>query len=63
MDQVDLAFAPDVLVIPVGSTVSFPNTDKTGHEVYSFSVGPSFQTRVCIAARPIRPNTLTARAW
>jgi plastocyanin len=37
MDQVNLAFAPDVLVIPVGSTVSFPNTDKTGHEVYSFS--------------------------
>jgi len=37
MDQLNLAFAPDVLVIPVGSTVSFPNTDKTGHEVYSFS--------------------------
>ena len=37
MDQLDLAFTPDVLVIPVGSTVSFPNTDKTGHEVYSFS--------------------------
>ncbi|HTY92629.1 MAG TPA: hypothetical protein VMC02_02000 [Steroidobacteraceae bacterium] len=37
MDQIDLAFVPDLLVIPVGSTVSFPNTDKTGHEVYSFS--------------------------
>jgi len=37
MDQIDLAFAPDVLAIPVGSTVSFPNTDKTSHEVYSFS--------------------------
>jgi plastocyanin len=37
MDQVDLAFSPDLLVIPVGSTVSFPNTDKTSHEVYSFS--------------------------
>jgi plastocyanin len=37
MDQVDLAFAPDLLVIPVGSTVSFPNTDKVSHEVYSFS--------------------------
>jgi plastocyanin len=37
MDQVDLAFSPDLLVIPVGSTVSFPNKDKTGHEVYSFS--------------------------
>jgi plastocyanin len=37
MDQIDLAFAPDLLVIPVGSTVSFPNTDKVSHEVYSFS--------------------------
>jgi plastocyanin len=43
MDQLDLAFVPDVLVIPVGSTVSFPNTDKTGHEVYSFSPAHRFQ--------------------
>jgi plastocyanin len=43
MDQLDLAFAPDVLVIPVGSTVSFPNTDKTGHEVYSFSSAHPFK--------------------
>src|SRR5580692_460723 len=37
MDQINLAFSPDLLVIPVGSTVSFPNTDKVSHEVYSFS--------------------------
>ncbi len=43
MDQVDLAFTPDVLVIPVGSTVSFPNTDRTGHEVYSFSSAHYFK--------------------
>ena len=43
MDQVDLAFAPDLLVIPVGSTVSFPNTDKTSHEVYSFSSAHNFK--------------------
>jgi plastocyanin len=43
MDQVDLAFAPDVLVIPVGSTVEFPNTDATSHEVYSFSSTHKFQ--------------------
>jgi plastocyanin len=43
MDQVDLAFAPDVLVIPVGSTVEFPNTDATSHEVYSFSPTHKFQ--------------------
>jgi plastocyanin len=43
MDQVNLAYTPDVLVIPVGSTVSFPNTDKTGHEVYSFSPAHPFK--------------------
>jgi len=36
MDQVDLAFEPDLLVIPVGSTMVFPNTDTTSHQVYSF---------------------------
>lgn len=43
MDQVNLAFSPDVLVIPVGSTVSFPNTDKVSHEVYSFSSAHPFK--------------------
>ena len=43
MDQVNLAFAPDLLVIPVGSTVSFPNTDKVSHEVYSFSSAHPFK--------------------
>jgi plastocyanin len=43
MDQINLAFAPDLLVIPVGSTVSFPNADKTSHEVYSFSPAHPFK--------------------
>jgi plastocyanin len=43
MDQVDLAFTPDLLVIPVGSTVAFPNTDSTSHQVYSFSPAHRFQ--------------------
>ncbi len=43
MDQINLTFAPDLLVIPVGSTVSFPNTDKTSHEVYSFSPAHPFK--------------------
>jgi plastocyanin len=43
MDQVDLMFTPDLLVIPIGSTVEFPNSDKTRHEVYSFSPARSFQ--------------------
>jgi plastocyanin len=43
MDQVNLSFSPDVLVIPVGSMVDFPNTDATSHEVYSFSAAHKFQ--------------------
>lgn len=43
MDQIDLAYSPDVLVIPVRSTVSFPNSDKTSHEVYSFSDAHPFK--------------------
>jgi plastocyanin len=43
MDQVNRAFTPDLLVIPVGSTVEFPNSDTTRHEVYSFSPAHRFQ--------------------
>ncbi|MEO8063818.1 MAG: methylamine utilization protein [Pseudomonadota bacterium] len=43
MDQVSLAFVPDVLVIPVHSTVQFPNSDAISHQVYSFSSARSFQ--------------------
>ena len=43
MDQVDLTFVPDVLVIPVHSTVQFPNSDAISHQVYSFSGARSFQ--------------------
>jgi plastocyanin len=43
MDQVDLAFAPDVLVVPVHSSVRFPNSDAVSHQVYSFSTPRAFQ--------------------
>jgi plastocyanin len=43
MDQVDRAFVPDLLVIPVGSTVEFPNSDATSHQIYSFSPAKRFQ--------------------
>jgi len=43
MDQLNLAFLPDVLVIPVHSTVQFPNSDAVGHQVYSFSSARQFQ--------------------
>ena len=43
VDQVDLAFVPDVSVIPVGASVSFPNSDAVSHQVYSFSSARRFQ--------------------
>lgn len=43
VDQIHLAFVPDVIVIPVGSSVSFPNSDAVSHQVYSFSSARRFQ--------------------
>ncbi len=43
MDQVNKTFEPDLLVIPVNSTVSFPNSDTVNHEIYSFSPPKRFQ--------------------
>jgi plastocyanin len=43
MDQVNRAFQPDLLVIPVGSTVTFPNSDAVSHQIYSFSPAKRFQ--------------------
>jgi plastocyanin len=43
MDQVNRSFMPDLLVIPVGSTVEFPNSDSVSHQIYSFSAAKRFQ--------------------
>ena len=43
MDQVNRAFEPDLLVIPVGSTIEFPNSDSVSHQIYSFSAAKRFQ--------------------
>ena len=37
MDQRNEAFVPFVLAVPVGTTVDFPNSDRTYHNVFSFS--------------------------
>ena len=43
MDQQNLAFVPQVLVVAVGSDVQFPNNDMVSHQVYSFSPAKRFQ--------------------
>ena len=35
--QLDRRFMPDLVVVPVGSTVSFPNMDPIFHNIYSLS--------------------------
>jgi len=43
LDQINLTFVPDLIVIPVGSTVEFPNSDSVSHQIYSFSPSKRFQ--------------------
>ena len=43
MDQLNRAFVPHVLIVPVGSSVTFPNGDTVSHQVYSFSLAKKFQ--------------------
>ncbi len=40
--QVDKAFEPEVLVVPVGAPVSFPNMDELFHNVFSSAPGNTF---------------------
>jgi plastocyanin len=43
MDQQNMAFVPQVLVVATGSDVKFPNSDMVSHQVYSFSAAKRFQ--------------------
>jgi plastocyanin len=42
VQQVDRRFLPDLVVVPVGSTVSFPNMDPIFHNIYSLSKPKTF---------------------
>jgi plastocyanin len=42
MEQRDRRFVPDLVVIPAGATVSFPNFDPIFHNVFSLSKAKSF---------------------
>jgi plastocyanin len=60
MEQRNRQFAPHLLVVPVGSTVSFPNFDAIYHNVYSVSEAKPFdlgvykngQTRELVVDKP-----------
>jgi plastocyanin len=42
LDQRNRSFEPEIVVIPVGSTVSFPNSDPIFHNVFSLSKPKAF---------------------
>src|SRR5690348_6411403 len=42
IEQIDRRFSPDLVVVPVGSTVSFPNMDPIFHNIYSLSKPKTF---------------------
>lgn len=60
MEQQNRRFSPDLLVIPAGSSVSFPNFDPIFHNVFSLSRPKSFdlgnyskgQTRIVTFPKP-----------
>ena len=43
MDQQRLQFAPHLLVVRAGTSVTFPNSDDVSHHVYSFSAAKEFE--------------------
>ena len=42
IEQLNRRFTPDLVVLPVGSTVSFPNMDPIFHNIFSLSKAKSF---------------------
>jgi plastocyanin len=46
IDQVDKRFVPRVTVVRTGTEVSFPNSDRIRHQVYSFSPAKVFTLKL-----------------
>jgi plastocyanin len=42
MQQINRRFSPDLLVVPAGAAVSFPNMDPVFHNIFSLSKAKSF---------------------
>lgn len=52
--QVERRFEPEVSVVPVGTSVSFPNRDTVRHHVYSFSPAKRFEIKLYVGT-PANP--------
>ena len=55
VDQVDKEFVPYVLSVQVGTEISFPNSDRIRHHVYSFSPAKTFEIPLYATGDPSPP--------
>jgi len=46
MDQINIQFSPEVLVVQKNQSVAFPNSDNTRHHIYSFSQAKPFEIKM-----------------
>ena len=46
IDQVNKHFVPRVSVVRTGTTITFPNSDRIRHQVYSFSPAKTFALKL-----------------
>lgn len=46
VEQRDIQFRPNILIVPVGASVLFPNRDRVRHHVYSFSKPKKFELKL-----------------
>jgi plastocyanin len=46
IDQVNKRFVPHVTIVRTGTAITFPNSDKIRHQVYSFSPAKSFDLKL-----------------
>ena len=53
VDQIDKMFVPKVSVIRTGTAVTFPNSDRIRHQVYSFSAAKTFSLKLYATSPPV----------
>jgi plastocyanin len=56
IDQINKRFVPRVSVVRTGTTITFPNSDRIRHQVYSFSPAKTFTLKL-YAGSPKTPVT------
>jgi plastocyanin len=50
VDQINRRFVPRVIAVRTGTTITFPNSDRIRHQVYSFSPTRTFEVKLYAGA-------------